>query len=232
MLPYSEYPQPHEGRRKNGEARLAWARWIGTITFAACAIFVIAAITGCAPDPRRYDAEIEALDEKEIEGGFELRGTFLVRDAISHDVRRVTAVSRSILQKGPRSWRVETYNVDGQRVVLEHDDARKTVSITVDDHAPVVARQREDGKLEHDGEAFRDTADGRKDLAESVAGELTERRMADDSVVASFELSRLSYERSREKYGPKLFFTFAWVDVYTNVQAAMNIGANNSINQY
>ena len=49
--------------------------------------------------------------------------------------------------------------------------------------------------------------------------------MHDDSVLASFEASRqAAYNYGREA---KLFFAFAFVDVYASIQDSMNIGSYN-----
>lgn len=189
-----------------------------------------AAAAACAPpEPvRRYAVSVSDVVVDETATEVSLRGTVHVRGEDDR-ATSVRFVGGYLVAKGPAEWRTETFTVDGQDVVLEHNDDLKRARVTVDDNEPLELSERLDGRFEYDHRSYQQSR--LRDLAAAVARDLERVRTSDEAVVATFEAGRLISEHAQTSARSKLFFLVSFVDVYTEVEAAMNIGADNTITQ-
>jgi len=190
------------------------------------AILSFAAGCGQQEPLRTYDVRIKNVATYNSDNTREIRGEISFhRDG--RDTSANFAVRMTTSLKGPQ-WKIETRTSDGQRVLLEHDDDLRRALITIDDNTPVEVRERPDRMYEYKHDQYQKKDIGA--LAEAIADDLEAKRTSDESVLSTFEAGHIAM-KAAGRGDRKLFFTFAFIDIFTEVQAAMNIGANNTIIQ-
>lgn len=181
-----------------------------------------------SPERRTYDVHARNIVVDDRGDTVEIRGELtFARDGGYWSA--TSFVGSYDLLKGPAQWRTESWNMDGQHVVLEHDDDLQQALITVDDYPPRAVLERADGKYEYDHRAYQQADIGA--MAEAIADDLEAERTRDDSVITTFTTGKMLHDYMARTARRKLFFAFAFVDIYNQIQAAMNIGANNVITQ-
>ena len=174
-----------------------------------------------------YDVSIPSSSESEIPGGYEVRTRVDVTHRETSTTRPVQATVRLFLQQGSFQIETETVNIDGQRVKMVDSPEEKTLTMTVDDHPPVVVRAAANGRFEHRGRFYADNQQDNISLSKAIADQLEESHAQDDSVVANIEAANMGRELAARR-GPKLFLIPVFVDITTEIKAQMNIQTRRS----
>lgn len=203
-----------------------------TKAWLALSVSLLMCLVGCADedDPgssREYT--VEDTDEWSTERVGSLTTT---RGALRVGGERVGVVIETDTARGPNHWRIETQTINGQTVQLKHDDMAKQVEITVDRHPPVRIAARQDGKYQYRDNTYLDTPSSRWKMAGAVADDLEARRIEDRSVVATRSARELVRTRfAQDHQVGRLFMTFAFVDIMTDIDANLGVAIGNDISQ-
>lgn len=183
---------------------------------------IVLGLAACTEPTNVYDATVGDSNERPIPNGFERSMQIEVKSRDGGAVRQVSTKVRLLLQKGPARIETETFNKDGQRIMMVEESDLRRLTLTVEGYAPVVVSMAGNGQFEYKGRYFADQADDKAKLAQAIADQLEENNTQDDSIVASVRAIDVGHEMIAT-HGPKLFFIPVFADIVTEVSADMNI---------